>query len=495
MVDDEYELQLDFSEDADAVEGSEKLSPRIGRDEMNLAEFPFALLSDRAPEGVNTIQFEDTVEGKDGLLVKRSWTVTGGEKFGLPLAADEQVYVVLMEVTKEHGFDQRTIPITRYDLIKRLGWPNKGESYRRLREALDRLLGVTITARRAFWDKAKQRYVDVGFHIIDDYALYDEAPGRKRHDQQDPLPLSFISWSQVIFRSFQAGNIKQLDTAFYFSLRSSLSRRLYRYLDKKRYDGKGKYRIGIRKLAFEKLGMSRNYYPSQIKQELKRAHQELIQNGFLQAVEYEPGGNGGEELVVYHFTQRKFLVAPPPQEPDTIQELCDQLVEQGVTPAVARQMVRDFGDEVRIQLQYLPYRGAQDPAAVLVEAIKGRWEPPASYLKARAEEQRRQQEQQRQTLQAKLKAQEEARLELLRATTQTLLDRLSEPERSRLIAAATARINDKSPAVARRPHSRAFSAMLNEELTELLLGEFPEDFERTRAQLVREARIDLNDDL
>jgi hypothetical protein len=64
---------------------------------------------------------------------------------------------------------------------------------------------VTIKSEKAFWDQAKQRYVDVGFHIIDDYALYDEAPGRKGCKSQDPLPLSFVSWNQVIFRSFQAG--------------------------------------------------------------------------------------------------------------------------------------------------------------------------------------------------------------------------------------------------------------------------------------------------
>jgi len=200
-------------------------------------------------------------------------------------------------------------------------------------------------------------------------------------------------------------------------------------------------------------------------------------------------------LVVYYFTQRKFLVARTPQEPDVAEELVEQLLQQGVTPAVSRQLVRDFGDEVRIQLQYLPHRAAQDPAAVLVEAIKGRWEPPASYLKARAEEERRQREQQTQTLQAKLKAQEEARSELIRATTEALLNKLPERERARLTAEATARINEKSPAVARRPQSRAFSAILNQELTELLLGEFPEDFERTRQQLMREAHIDLNDDL
>ena len=432
MPQDNLELGLDFGKSKDA--DGRAAPARIGRDEMNLAEFPFALLSKRAPQSLNTMRFEDSVEGKDGKMVQRRWTVTGGDQFGLPLAGDEEVYVALMEVTKDQGFDKRTISITRYDLIRRLGWPDKGDSYRRLRSALDRLLGVTITSEKAFWDNAKQRYVDVGFHIIDDYALYDENPGRKRSGHQAALPLSFITWNQVIFRSFQAGNIKQLDTAFFFGLNSSVSRRLYRYLDKKRYDGKAAFRMGLNKLAFEKLGMSRSYYPSHIKQELQRAHDELVRTGFLTQVEYVRPRGGGEEQVVYHFTKRKYMITREPAAPSLAEELTEKLTEAGVTVGVARQLVRDFGEEARVQLQYLPYRGAQDSAAVLVEAIKGKWEPPASYLKARASEERRREDEKRRNLRAKLESEEEARVELDRATTSTLLSSLDEEKREAVLA-------------------------------------------------------------
>jgi len=490
----QHNLPLPHSE----AEGVDVVPARVGRDEMNLAEFPFALLSDRAPKDLNTIKFEDAVEGKDGKVVRRAWTVTGGESFGLPLAADEEVYVALMEVSKEQGFDQRTIYITRYDLIKRLGWPDKGDSYRRLRAALDRLLGVTVKAERAFWDKEKQRYVDVGFHIIDDYALYDETPGRKRKDAQsgqDTLPLSFVSWNQVIFRSFQAGNIKQLDTAFFFALKSSLSRRLYRYLDKKRYDGKASFRIGLRKLAFEKLGMSRNYYPSHIKQELKRAHGELLDYGFLERAEYEKPHKRGEEQVVYYFTRRKYMLPNSLDDDAHTENLVQSLVQAGVTASVAKRLVADFGDEVRVQLQYLPYRSAQEPIAVLVEAIKGQWEPPASYLKARAEEQRRIEEKERESEQQRQQAAHQAQIELERVAVLTVFEQLDPTHRERIQKQANELIAQKSPAVAQRPHSRAFKAMEQETIMELIHKRFHDDVQAMHARLSEEKHLDLNDDL
>jgi len=492
MTDQDIALDLVFP--FEPVEQRPTGLARLGRDEMNLAEFPFAVLANRVPEGVSTLKFEDTVEGKDGKLVRRVWTVIGGDEVGLPVAGDEQVYVALMEITREQGFDQRTISITRYDMIKRLGWPDKGESYKRLRAALDRLLSVTIKSEKAFWDKAKQRYVDVGFHIIDDYALYDEAPGRKGRRPQDSLPLSFISWNQMIFRSFQAGNIKQLDTAFYFSLNSNLARRLYRYIDKKRYDGKGTYRIGIRKLAFEKLGMSRNYYPSHIKQELARATSELLEAGFLESVEYDKT-RGDEEQVVFHFTRRKHLTDRHRQPDKAIARLTQDVIDLGVTSAVAHAMIEDFGDEVRVQLQYLPYRRAQDPAAVFVEAVKGSWEPPASYLKARADEERRLQQARQQTLREQAQAEEQARDELHKATAEALIRSLSEAEQAELLQHAKDSVAEKSPPVARRPNSRAFEAMVNEELHALLLERHSTEYAETRDRISREAHIDLDDDL
>ena len=52
--------------------GGDKEGRRIGRDEMNLAEFPITLLTDRAPKGVKTLAFE----GRHGKL-----TVTGSDAY------------------------------------------------------------------------------------------------------------------------------------------------------------------------------------------------------------------------------------------------------------------------------------------------------------------------------------------------------------------------------------------------------------------------------
>ena len=40
----------------------------MGRDEMNLAEFPLATLADRAPRGCKTLVFEDTIWDKSQRL-------------------------------------------------------------------------------------------------------------------------------------------------------------------------------------------------------------------------------------------------------------------------------------------------------------------------------------------------------------------------------------------------------------------------------------------
>src|SRR5271170_1330798 len=83
--------------------------PLIGRDEMNLAEFPIALLADRALKGQKTLYFEDL----HGRL-----TVTGSDAFGLPTAADADVIVALIYLTKiRNDFGDVKVNFSRYEII------------------------------------------------------------------------------------------------------------------------------------------------------------------------------------------------------------------------------------------------------------------------------------------------------------------------------------------------------------------------------------------
>ncbi len=91
---------------------------RVGRDEMNLCEFPIATLADRVPEGCKTMVFED----RHGRL-----TVSGSDAYGLPAAPDSDVIVGLIQLTKlRNDFTNPTVTFTRYELLRLLGWPRRG---------------------------------------------------------------------------------------------------------------------------------------------------------------------------------------------------------------------------------------------------------------------------------------------------------------------------------------------------------------------------------
>ncbi len=445
---------------------------RIGRDEMNLAEFPFAVLSKVAPRQASTLEFDDVVTMADGTRVERRWTVTGSDRFGLPTATDEEVYVALMEITKDQSFQSRTVPITRYDLIRRMGWRPDGRSYKRVESALDRLKGVTIKAVNAFWDNQARRYITVAFGIIDNYVLFDERRVRGRGG--DTERQSYITWNDVIFNSFAAGNIKLLDTDLYFSLRSPIARRLFRYLDKKRYPEKRSFQITLEKLAYEHLGMTRGYFPSQLRRKLQPAHRELIARGFLEAVEYGFTQTGAVK-VIYHFGARQEQ-APLALPADGAAAL-NALVEQGVTLKAAIGLIQVYPlADVWAQLTYLPCRSARNPAAVLVQSIRESWAPPPAYLEDERVRQAAEQARSSTREQARQEQSERSRRALYRQAARTILEGLPPADRQEVERDVDDALAENFTYLRGHEGHPVYQAVYNEELVKAVARLYPEQF-------------------
>jgi hypothetical protein len=350
---------------------------RTGRDELNLTEFPFALLASRASK-----KTPHTLEFRDG---EKEWIVTGDPRYGLPTAGDVEIYVVLMELTREQDFPV-CVPFSRHNVIQRLGWDPGGQSYDRLLLGLDRLVGVTLRTQNAFWDARQRGWVRRhAFHILEAYDIADCRQARP--DEEAPFP-SWIRWSPELYQNLNAGYIKSLDVSLFLSLKSSVSQALYRYLDAKRYDGKPMYRIGLKKLAWEHLGLSRNYFPSDIKRKLNPAHEELVEAGLLAATEYGLMKDG-EEMVIYRFPPKPARAArqsdapalPPPPEP--VSPLAQRLMDFGVSRQTAVGLAASSPEECERQLTYLPHRNARDRGAVLVKSIREGWAEPAAITEAR----------------------------------------------------------------------------------------------------------------
>lgn len=378
-----------------------------GRDEMNLAEFPFALLSGKSTIA-KTLYYTDTIRGKGGEAVTRKWTVTASDKYGMPTRDDEIIYIGLMQITKDNGFEDPRQFFSRYRLLKLISWPDTGPYYNRIEQSLDRLMGVVIKAENAFYDLKRRAYCTESFHIIDNYRLWDRTD--RAGDGQHSLPMSYFKWNEIIWKSITNGYIKNLDTKFWFSLESAIARRLHRYLDKKFYK-KDLFQIGLKLLAFEKLGMSRTYTkPFKIKSLLNPACDELVARGYLKNYSYQDGRNG--DLIV-SFTRATGVK----QEQFTFSEnesaLKAQLIERGITKATAGALIKQYAAariKQKIELfEYLKSTGSQllskNPAGYLRKAIEEDYAPPKDFKTGAEREEMAVQERNRE-LQRKLRDKE-----------------------------------------------------------------------------------------
>ncbi len=313
----------------------------VGRDEMNLAEFPLSVIGKRSPGDLKTLHFEDEVWDRSlEKYVPRKLTITGSDLLGLPNSLDDEVLLGCIQLTKEAGFTDRKVRFTRYELMELIGWPSDGRSYERISESLDRWAGTLIISDKAFWDKQNQCWVKDSFNILDRVILSDREDTKKTKRKR-----SAIIWGDFMWQSFQAGNLKSLDYRFWQSLESPISKRLYRLLDK-RFHKRKAITFDLHRLAFDKVGLSRNMHTGQIKEKLKAAHEELKDKGVFDA-KYVKRARGAWDVIYDDVRQKRSeldsAIANDDHKPLLLETL---LVERGI--ANAKELVSKY-DEKRIK--------------------------------------------------------------------------------------------------------------------------------------------------
>jgi hypothetical protein len=381
------------------AEGPDGAGPRTEagyKDEMNLAEFPIAALADRVPDGQLSLVFEDRIEQRNGPPIVRRLTITATPKHGLPTAMDDEVMVGLIQLTKRRSnFTEQRVAFSRYELIELLGWPQSGQSYQRIEEALNRWVGVVLMYENAWWDNAAKSWVDESFHILDNVTIYDRERRRRGKPAArggsgpgEPPPLSSFRWNEVIFRSFQSGNLKQLDLDFYLKLRLPTTKRLFRFLDKRFYR-RTRLEFDLRTLACEHVGLSRVYAPTELKRRLRPAFEELERLGFLEPLSADERycwvGRGAWRVIL--------IRGPHGRESDEeaareeAGELAEMLTSRGVAAKIAGELVASKPPaRVRAKIEVFDWligngdkRVGKNPAGYLVASIREDYQVPEGF--------------------------------------------------------------------------------------------------------------------
>jgi len=376
------------------------------KDELNLAEFPIAALTDRIPDGQTTMVFEDRLERRDSPPIVRRLTITGTHKHGLPTSLDDEVLVGLIQLTKRRSnFTDQRVQFSRYELIELLGWPQSGQSYRRIEESLHRWVGVVLMYENAWWDNAAKSWVDEQFHVLDNVTLYDRerwrtsarssksGKGDKAGGRSDkpPLPLSSFRWNEVIFQSFQSGNLKQLDLEFYLKLRLPTTKRMYRFLDKRFYR-RSRLDFDLRTFACEHIGLSRTYAPTELKRRLKPPLEELEQLGFLEPLSPEERYSYVKRgcwriMFIRGCCATSEAQDPAAQREDQPAGLIEALKTRGVTRKTAQDLVDSHPpSRIRTKIEVFDWllrnadkRVGKNPAGYLVASIRSDYQIPSDF--------------------------------------------------------------------------------------------------------------------
>jgi hypothetical protein len=360
----------------------------LGRDEMNLAEFPIALLTDRVPKDQKEAIYQDEIKDeRTGLTLTRKLTITAGN-YGLTTPLDDEIILALIQLTRQkNNFTTRKVEFSRHELVQVLGWSVGGAKYERIETALDRWTSVYLKYENAWRDNRTKSWTTVGFHIIDKYELTDNRTGS---DQLELIP-SYIIWGEDIFESFQAGYLKPLDYDLCMGLRNSTAKRMYRFLDK-RFHHKPDWIFDLKELAHEHIGLGRHYEgPSHLKRNLMPAISELEEVGFLEPlVENDRFPKEGKNWKVRLIRKSSALTTLPASsvEPAPLPPLVTDLIARGVTKATAVELVHKHAAEaVQAKIEVFDFlkdkgdkRIAKSPAGFLVKSITDDYATPEGFI-------------------------------------------------------------------------------------------------------------------
>jgi hypothetical protein len=321
----------------------------LGWDHASLALTPF-LAAGRAGEDRRrpvTVTYQAEV---DGGYRRISVTLRPGAELELPTQADQVVFLALLQEAVASGWRERTM-VRRAALLRSLGWTVGGSTYERLRESLERLTAVTLSVQALRSREGRDYRTASAMHIIEAFHFsdgYDSA--------------ITVVWGELVRQAAEMGDLKRLDWDLVRALDNPLTVQLYRLLDRVTLCGERQWSVGWRSLSIA-LGMSTEAYarPARFRQVLEPHIASLVEQGVLEGCEYERGGKFTFHVTNYLRSQLRRV-----------------LTEKGVFPHVARQLVAAY-DEVRVisQLDCLPFRKAQSPAALLVKSIQENY--PLSY--------------------------------------------------------------------------------------------------------------------
>src|ERR687890_569178 len=237
---------------------------------------------------------------EDGRKAQRRFRYTPSKEYGDTTDFDRDVYRAIIL----HAFQNGGMPpdgvvyFSLYQLRKILDLPEKGDSYRKIRESIVKLQTMSVNAD-TYWQELK------GFKS-EYYSTFSRVNFEANEDRYGRASEHhWVRFDEVIVRSYHEGYVRDLDHNFYFSLNKKHSRALYSEID-----------LGRRWTPEEEAtirALIRNDVRAGAARELVATKGTVLCNYYLRALPYQKWVRSPGGFLYKYISEEKPLDVEPPQ--------------------------------------------------------------------------------------------------------------------------------------------------------------------------------------
>ncbi|MEW6571676.1 MAG: replication initiator protein A, partial [Nitrospirota bacterium] len=205
-------------------------------------------------------------------------------KFGIPGSFDQDVYTACMRIWVKQGMPKGGIKLNYSDIARELGLEPPRAWVKKVRQSLEKLGQARYQFTQCFVkaDKDGNRKMDAHFSLFDAVILFRHEKGKSKRNSESEL-----IFSEKIAENLEAKYYQLLDLAWYRALPEGLPRRLYEYLEKKRYRANVNGEFFISQQAICRWLPVTDSNPTRKQNTLERIANELIKAGYLNKYEFD----------------------------------------------------------------------------------------------------------------------------------------------------------------------------------------------------------------
>jgi hypothetical protein len=246
--------------------------------EKNLLRFPLFTYNKSKIHKMEKIYF--SIEGQD---FKREWTVLPSLGYGLPGPFDEGVFMAINKIISEMPKPvQNPINIGSLRSIARLMKLDEtsGKNTVLIKESLMRLRATTIISNMTYYDANRKKFITDAFGLFDRVVL----TGEDMPDSDEKAKSTFVWLNSVYLKNINVNYTSTIDFDTYLSLKGFITKGIYRFAAALMTAGsKMPIKFSYDRLA-DKLQIHKETHLSQVKNQLRGAHEELVEKKVFRKV-------------------------------------------------------------------------------------------------------------------------------------------------------------------------------------------------------------------